>query len=162
MKKELPIRRFKMTRLNHVVESLTVPLIRKRRFPSTRLIHDWTLIVGEKLARLTVPRKVTYYTRGERTVATLHIDVGDSGTAMHVTYLEPVILEKIAIYTGFKSIHRLRSYVRPGLISDNHEKTHISEPHLSEEQKEKLIRLLADIEDESLKEKLFQLGRHIL
>lgn len=155
-------RHSKATSLSQLVGSLTNPMIRKRRFPSTKIIHDWHLIIGETFANLTTPKKVTYHADRGEPVATLHIDVQGSATAMQLTYLEPVIIEKIATYTGFKCIHRIRIHQTPESV---HRKTEPSLPEpkpLSEEQKEQLNKLLSEVEDSELKDALFNLGQHIV
>ena len=72
---------------------------RKRGLVGSGIINDWANIVGQKLAEHTLPEKLDKN-------GTLRIRV-DSPIATEIQHLEPQILEKVAIYFGYRAARRL-------------------------------------------------------
>lgn len=88
------------SKLSFAIESLTRPMFKKNGFVDSRIITDWSDIVGEKLAKLCTPQKIT-------STGVLQINVYDSGIALELAYLEKNIIDKIAIYFGYKIIKKI-------------------------------------------------------
>ena len=72
---------------------LAAPALRKRGFAQAKLITDWPAIVGEELARETVPQKLAF-PRGSKTDAVLHLRVA-SGFALELQHIAPQIIDRI-------------------------------------------------------------------
>lgn len=77
----------------------------KRGFNETRLISEWPAIVGQTIAKVSYPQKIT----GQRTggAITLHI-VTEGPYALELQHLEPQLLEKMAVYFGYRYITRIQ------------------------------------------------------
>ena len=102
--------------LTEALKKATKPLYKKRSQTEQRLFTEWPLIVGEKLAKYTVPEKVLY--RGEEKVLQLG---ADAMAALALQHQEPKILQQIATYFGYQGITRLKSIQKPQLFSQRFE-----------------------------------------
>lgn len=133
------------------------PIFQQRGFVRSKIILDWHLIVGERFASFCLPERIDYpfekKTGGRLVIKTT------SSFAMQISFCEPLIIQKINRYFGYKAVERLS-------ISHSFLKTtptrKIPEPTLTQEQKESLEHLLGDIEDPALKNALYNLGEGIL
>ncbi len=93
------------TPLSQAMEKITKPLFKKRGFVESRLITEWPQIVGAQLAAHCSPEKLVF-DRWNQAGAKLHL-VTESGWALELQHMEPVLLEKIAGFFGFKAVERL-------------------------------------------------------
>jgi hypothetical protein len=139
---------------------VTNPIFKKRGFVENKIITDWYIIVGEMLAGYSSPHKVVFG-KDKQTGGVLHIQVTDGGMAMELSYMEPVIIEKISTYFGYKAIVKLKIIQRPKPYVSN-AKQLVAKRQLSILEAETLQRQLADMEDGELKTALARLGKSIL
>ncbi len=79
--------------------------LKKRGFSEYRLIQDWPQIVGAQLAAVSCPQKISFE-MNKKTDGVLHVDVL-SASALEFQHLQPVIIERIAAYFGYKAIGRM-------------------------------------------------------
>lgn len=91
--------------LYKALEQVTRGTFKKRGLAEARIITEWHRIVGDTLANRTLPCKLSF-PKGQREGGTLQLTVS-SGWALEVQHLEPVILERIATYFGYKAIGKL-------------------------------------------------------
>jgi len=98
------------TALSKLTQEITKPALKKRGFAEHRLLTDWPMIAGEECARFTCPIKVSYPRNGEQErtqeAGTLHVEVL-SAWALEMQYQQPVILERITQYFGYRAITRI-------------------------------------------------------
>ena len=87
------------------IEPLTRPVFKAQGLASTRLIEEWENIVGPALARNSVPQKLSF-PAGKTVDGTLTIAAG-SGFATELQHMQPVILERLSTYFGYKAVSRL-------------------------------------------------------
>lgn len=98
-------RSFRSSPIGELVGRVTRPAFRKRGFMEEKLLHSWPLIIGEELARHTVPTKLAIDRYG-RSGAKLHV-ICEPAWATELLYLQPVILEKIASFAGYRAVESL-------------------------------------------------------
>ncbi len=84
---------------------VTAPIFKKRGFAEAGILTDWPAIVGDHLARHTMPEKIAF-ARGARSAGTLHI-VTESAFAPELQHLEPQVIERINGYFGYGAVARL-------------------------------------------------------
>ncbi len=90
--------------LGQALEKATREIFGERGFAEAGILRDWPRIVGAHMAEHSCPEKVSYGgTLGE---ATLHVRV-DGGFATELQHLEPVVLDRINTYFGYRAIGRL-------------------------------------------------------
>ena len=85
----------------------------KRQNPIlAELIINWGKIVGVKFSSQSNPLKITISTEGGKRLNILHVAVDSSSVSMELAYQQELMIERIAIYLGYKGIHKIRLLVR--------------------------------------------------
>lgn len=136
---------------------IAAPALRKRGFAQARLITDWPAIVGEMLARDTLPQKLAF-PRGSKTDAVLHLRVA-SGFAIELQHMAPQVVDRINAFFGYRAVAQLR-YVQ-GPIPPQKQARHVPAPRVSDIDEARLRLSTEAIEDPGLRESLNRLGRAI-
>ena len=133
----------------------TENIYRERGFASAGVLNNWAVIVGEKLARHTMPERLGHD-------GTLHLRI-DGPLATELKHQEPQILERIASYFGYRAVTRLR------LINGPVEKTEPPTPPSprtprapSPDSAESLAESIRDTNNDEVRSALARLGRAIL
>ncbi|CAA7618497.1 conserved hypothetical protein [Candidatus Terasakiella magnetica] len=88
-------------------DRVTRPVFGKKGFAGGALVVDWPVIVGSLVASHTLPVRIRFRPN-ERTDGTLVVKVDSGSYALEVQHLEPLILEKINGYFGWKAVARLK------------------------------------------------------
>jgi len=89
-----------------LVPKITGQVFRRRGFAETRILTDWPLIIGERLAPHCVPEKLVF--RGkQRDGGILHLRV-HAPLAIEFQHLEPRIIERINTFFGYSAVIGLR------------------------------------------------------
>lgn len=145
--------------LSHALDIITKPVFLKRGFAENRIITDWNKIVGDGLGACSVPRKLTF-ARDKKIDGTLYIEVSNSGFATEMVYLEPMILEKISCYFGYKAVARIK--IMQNLKAQKVQEKPVPPKNISAQNLSLLEASLVDIDDEELKKSLRSLGSGIL
>lgn len=91
--------------LKQCIEPLTRPVFKEKGIAAARLLTQWPSIVGEELAAHSYPEKVSF-PQGKKTDGTLTVAAA-SGFALQLQYAQPLILERLATYFGYKAISRI-------------------------------------------------------
>lgn len=146
--------------LSYALDIVTKPVFLKRGFAENRIITDWKTIVGESISACSIPRKLTF-AQDKKSNGTLYIEVSNSSFATEMVYIEPMILERIACYFGYKAVSRLKIQQNPKIQETVQKKT-VTKKNMSEEEFLKLEQSIADIEDPELKASLLSLGMNIV
>ncbi len=94
-----------MRAMGSLVSRVAGPVIRKRGLAEGRILTDWPRIVGDQIAACTCPEKLTPGKDGMD--GTLVIRVA-GGWATELQHLEPVFVEKINGYFGYRAVGHMR------------------------------------------------------
>ena len=128
-----------------------------RGFTQTAVITQWPAIVGESWARDCAPEKLVF-PRGERSGATLHIRTPGS-VAIELQHMEPVLVERINRYFGFRAVARLAltqaPVARPGPLPD------AAPPPVTPADEKRLRETVTAVTDAELRGALLDLGRGV-
>lgn len=146
-----------MRDLKNFVQTVTKPLMRKNGFVTPQIIFDWPLIVGDYLAESTTPIKINF-PKNKNCDGVLFIEV-IGAQAPIIQQLESEIIEKIAIYFGFKAVAKIK-LIHSGEMPK--QKTHKKEAPLTAEESIRLDKLLEDVKDIELRDKLKSIGEHVI
>jgi hypothetical protein len=150
-----------MRMLSASLNNVTSPIFKRRGFAENKIITDWNFIVGKELGNSSTPKKIAF-NRDKKSDGVLTVEIYDSGTAMEMTYMEPVLIEKISAYFGYKAVARLKIIQRPGGQPDIGEEKKIKIRKLSDEKSKVLNGYLDDIDDLELKDALASLGAGVM
>ena len=72
------------------------------------IMFNWNKIVGFKFSDKVLPLKIIADTNKKQKINTLFIQAEDHATALEISFYQEIILERIAVYLGFKAIHQMR------------------------------------------------------
>ena len=85
----------------------------KRQHPIlAEIIVNWGKIVGIKFSQNSSPLKITTSREKGKKINVLYITSDNSSASMEIAYQQELILERIAIYLGYKAVHKIRFLVR--------------------------------------------------
>ncbi len=88
-----------------LLPKIAEPTVRRQGFSAIEVVTRWPEIVGAELAENCVPERVTY-PRGARMDGTLHV-LASGAMALELQHLEPVLLERINNFCGYRAIGRI-------------------------------------------------------
>jgi len=138
-------------------DRITRPVFGKHGFVSGALVVDWAAIVGSAVASHTLPLRIKFPPQ-ERGDGVLEIKVASSAFATELQHLEPLIIERINGYFGWKAVARLKMRHGP-LPRRQHVRPPPPEPE--PEAAARLDRVLSKVEDPRLREALERLGKYV-
>lgn len=151
-------RTFRPLRADRIRNSTSSALLKSRGFFVPGIIADWEHIAGKELAACSSPlRMVTRPIPGGETNTTLYIALFRAPMAMALQMAEPVILERLAVYSGHKRANKLvikHFFSGPERRRDI---KRIRRPH-NETLRREAADILTDIEDEALAKRLQSLA----
>jgi hypothetical protein len=91
--------------LSKCVEQITRPVLKTQGLAGGRIISEWKSIVGANLAGHCLPQKLSF-PAGKKSEGTLSIAV-ENGFATELQHLQPIILERLAVYFGYRAVSRV-------------------------------------------------------
>jgi hypothetical protein len=151
-------RRGGMRAIGASLARITKPVLGKQGLGEAQLVQEWPAIIGEELARHCWPIKLSF-PRGERRDGTLRLRV-TSGVALEIQHREPVLLERINGYFGYRAVIRLALVQGPPPLREHAAPT--PPRKLAPAERQALDRRLDDIADPALRAALQRLGSAII
>ena len=143
--------------------SLASKLLGKSGMVEMKILTNWTNIVGEQLAKYTLPQKIDFK-KNTRDNGTLYLLTQSGAFAIEIGHQTPVILEKINIFFGYNAISKIKIIQSDSfsLESDDIKFADIENKKLvSKEEQNYIYEITEDIKNLSLKERLRSLGEKI-
>jgi hypothetical protein len=92
--------------LANEIERIVKPVYHQHGFTEHRILTGWAEVVGRDLAAGSVPKKLTF-PKGKRENGVLHVTVSSGARALELQHMQPVILERIATYFGYRAIEKI-------------------------------------------------------
>lgn len=139
-------------------DRVTKPVFGKHGFVSGALVVDWAAIVGSAVASHTLPLRIKFPPK-ERGEGTLEIKVASSAFATELQHLEPLIVERINGYFGWKAVARLR--LRHGPLPPRTKTGAPPPPEPDAATAARLDAVLDKVEDPALRAALERLGKYV-
>ncbi|MGE4610073.1 MAG: DciA family protein [Paracoccaceae bacterium] len=134
-----------------------------RGFAEIRLLTNWVEIVGQSVAAIARPVKVSYAREGFGATLTV---LTDGARAPELQMMLPELKEKVNACYGYSAISRIRitQTGEVGFAEPAVDFAHKSEQqeNLSAEQTAELAKSLAPVEDDRLRKALEDLGKNVL
>lgn len=75
------------------------------------IIVNWGKIVGLKFSQKASPLKISRVKEKGAIINVLYIQVDNHPLSLEMSFHQDIIIERIAIYLGFKAIHKVRVIV---------------------------------------------------
>jgi hypothetical protein len=132
----------------------------KKGFGAAEILMRWPAIVGPTVAAHALPERLVF-PPGQRTDGVLHIAVAGGGFATELQHLEPLVLERINGFFGYRAVTRLRLHQR-ALPARPRERETKAAPALSRDEAAILDKTLSGTRDARLRAALEALGKEIL
>jgi hypothetical protein len=136
---------------------VTDGVLRKRGFVEASLVNDWPAVVGEAVARVTRPDRLSF-PKGERSGGTLHLVVSGAN-ALEMQHKAPMLVERINMVFGYAAIARI--VLRRGHLAPPPKRVP-SRRETTEEAKADIAARVRTVGDEALRDALSDLGNHVL
>jgi len=147
-----------MKSLGSAVSKIAAPVLGRRGFGEAQVILEWPAVVGQDLARDSLPVKLSF-SRGDRLDGTLHLRVA-TGAALEIQHLEPLIIERINGFFGYRAVVRLA--IRQGPLPQRAPPRPPELRPLSRGESAALEHDLEAVKDPGLREALDRLGRAVI
>lgn len=71
------------------------------------IMINWPKITGVSFGASTSPYKISTATEKKRKINILYVKVDNSATGVEFTYHQDIIIERIAVYFGYKAIDKI-------------------------------------------------------
>ncbi|MFQ5467602.1 MAG: DUF721 domain-containing protein [Kiloniellaceae bacterium] len=144
------------------VLAATIPRVTRRAlgrrgFAEAGLVTEWPNIVGDEIAAVCIPRKLSHPRPGHRDSGTLTVRV-DAGAALEIQHLEPVLVERINSYFGYRAVARLRLLQAPVSAPDTRRRPPEPKPRGEASDDSALDSRIESVEDSDLRAALARLG----
>ena len=152
-------RRFRTISLSVATKSAVDKELRRRGFTVAEVVTRWQSIMGQTLAEVTRPMKLTFPAgRGEGGTLLLMVAPG-FGLAVESNH--PLIIERINTYFGHSCVSRLKLLQGP-LPSVERPQNRVLDPEqASEAGKLKVKDLVSSVQNDNLRERLRRIGQLI-
>ncbi len=95
-------------KLDDLIFTINKPLIGRKGVHYQKLLKDWRLIVGDDMARCTIPTKISTFKQQSSSKNILYIAASNSATLTELVYHAGVIIEQINFYFGYDYIQQLK------------------------------------------------------
>ena len=163
MKDRVKLKRsFKAKSIADLAGKINNRAFRRFGFAKSDIVLHWQDIVGEILARSSLPERLVMpkeYENTETKAGVLHIRI-EGSFAPEMQHLELLVIDRINSYYGFKAVGKL--VFHHGNIEKKVSTRKYSPPILTDSQKSELNLLLQDIKDDKLRRSLFDVGAEIV
>lgn len=93
------------------VNKLVRNIFKKQHPILAEIIINWSKIVGLKFSKNSMPLKIISSKEGGKKINILYVTSENSSISMQIAYQQELIIERIAIYLGYKAIHKIRFLV---------------------------------------------------
>ena len=89
------------------LDKMTRPIFGKRGLADGAIAMEWPRIVGDSLAKVTLPERISYPKRDRRN-GTLYLKVAGGSFATELIHFEPQLIERINRYFGYQAVSKVR------------------------------------------------------
>jgi hypothetical protein len=141
------------------VADITRPLFSRRGFADGAIVNEWPAIVGAHFAAHSAPEKIVAASGGGAE-GTLHVRIDSGSLAIELQHLEPLLIERINGYFGYRAVARLK--LLQGPLPKRRKASPPAVRPLEPGEEEELVRHLCTVDDPELRQALESLGRAVI
>ncbi|MBN8522411.1 MAG: DUF721 domain-containing protein [Rickettsiales bacterium] len=76
------------------------------------IIINWPKIVGVKYSQNTLPLKINTLRDKNKKINILMVEVSNAATSVEIVFQQDIIIERLAVYMGYKAINKIRTIVK--------------------------------------------------
>lgn len=100
-----------MILISEEINKIICKILKKQHPILAELLLNWGKIVGVKYSCTCSPLKITPSVEKSKKINILHIAADSDSIAVEISYQQELIIERIAIYLGYKAIEKLKVVV---------------------------------------------------
>ena len=156
--KDTETRRARTQSVGRAVGGLARRALDKRGFVDSSIVNEWPTIAGDLIGRHSLPDRISF-PRDRSKPGTLHLILENGALATEVVHFEPVLLERINRYFGFRAVGAIKVIHGPLPKRDKVERKPL--PPIDAAKRDEIRQSLAAVADEDIKEALGRLGEHV-
>ena len=93
------------------VNNIIYKIYKKKNPLLANIIIDWQKIVGAKYMNNSFPLKINTVREKGKKLNILTVEVNSSSTSVEITFQQDVIIERLAVYMGYRAIDKIRTIV---------------------------------------------------
>ena len=97
-----------MKKIDCILEKLLNKIYGSNNKIVTKLMANWSKIIGEEFSKNTYPYKITSHMERGKQLNILHLRAKNSACATSISYSQDMIIERIAVCLGSKAIDRMK------------------------------------------------------
>jgi len=151
-------RRARSQPVGRMISGLTRKALDKRGFVDTAIITEWPNIAGELIGRHSLPDRIRF-PRDRSQPGTLYLLLENGALATEVIHFQPVLLERINRFFGFKAVGDIKIIHGPLPKPRGDKRPPL--PAIRPERRAEIEQSLAAVGDDELKDALIRLGEHV-
>lgn len=151
-------RRAKTLSVGRAVAGLARRALDKRGFVDASIINQWPQIAGELIGRHSLPDRIIF-SRDRARPGSLHLILDNGALATEVIHFEPILLERINRFFGFRAVGNIK--IIHGPLPKSTKRVRPPLPPLAADARGHIEQSLATVGDDELKDALGRLGEHV-
>jgi len=144
--------------LTREVQSITRPILGRRGFAEVDILGSWEDIVGADLARGILPEKLTFE-KDKRINGTLFVKSAGGAFAILFEFQKARVIERINGFFGYPAVSQIK--IRQGYLKIKPQPVEKGRS-LTPAEEADLQKRVSKIEDETLRQQAYEIGKAIL
>ena len=151
-------RRAQTQSVGKAISGLTRKALDRRGFVDAAIINEWPTIAGELIGKHSLPDRIIF-SRDRTRPGSLHLILENGALATEVMHFEPILLERINRFFGFRAVGNIKIIHGPLPKPKQDKKPPL--PKLAPDRRADIEKSLEDVGDDELRDALTRLGDHV-
>lgn len=151
-------RKAKTQSVGRAVSGLAKRALDKRGFVDASIVNEWPTIAGSLIGGNSLPEKISF-PRDRSKPGTLHLRLENGALSTEVMHFEPVLLERMNRFFGFRAVGRIK--IIQGPLPANEKKVRPALPPIKTEARTAIEQSLDTVADGEIRDALMKLGKHV-
>lgn len=151
-------RKAKTQSVGRAVSGLAKRALDKRGFVDASIVNEWPTIAGSLIGGNSLPEKISF-PRDRTKPGTLHLRLENGALSTEVMHFEPMLLERLNRFFGFRAVGRIK--IIQGPLPADDKKARPGLPPIEAEKRIAIEQSLDAVADGEIRDALMQLGKHV-
>lgn len=151
-------RRARTQSVGRAVSGLAKKALDKRGFVDASIVNEWPKIAGDLIGRHSLPDRIQF-PRDRSKPGTLHLILENGALATEIIHFEPVLLERLNRFFGFRAVGNIKIVHGPLPKSGAAKRPPL--PALAPDKRTEIAQSLANVGDDDIRDALARLGEHV-
>ncbi len=94
------------------VNNIIYKIFKNQNPTLAKIIIKWPEIVGTKFSDKVWPQKITHSRERGKKINILYVETENTAISTEIAFQQDIIIERIAVYLGYKGVHKIRFLIR--------------------------------------------------